>query len=117
MPTDGVIRILTVDDHALLRRGIAALVNAEPDMKLAAEATMPTRKRLRSSGSIRPDVTLLHVTFARKITRGPVGTASHRRRAAAQPAIPVRMPRKPVSRGVRSRDPPSRCKMRTRPQK
>jgi DNA-binding NarL/FixJ family response regulator len=34
----GPIRILTVDDHALLRQGIPALVNAEPDMKLVAEA-------------------------------------------------------------------------------
>jgi DNA-binding NarL/FixJ family response regulator len=33
------IRILTVDDHALLRRGIAALINAEPNMKLVAEAS------------------------------------------------------------------------------
>ena len=33
-----LIRILSVDDHALLREGIAALVNAEPDMKLIAEA-------------------------------------------------------------------------------
>ena len=33
------IRILTVDDHALLREGIAALVNAEPDMKLVGEAS------------------------------------------------------------------------------
>jgi YesN/AraC family two-component response regulator len=32
------IRVLTVDDHALLREGIAALVNAESDMKLVAEA-------------------------------------------------------------------------------
>ena len=33
------IRILTVDDHALLRKGIAVLLNAEPDMKLVAEAS------------------------------------------------------------------------------
>jgi DNA-binding NarL/FixJ family response regulator len=32
------IRILTLDDHPLLREGIAALVNAESDMKLVAEA-------------------------------------------------------------------------------
>ncbi len=30
----GMIRVLAVDDHALLRKGIAAVVNAEPDMKL-----------------------------------------------------------------------------------
>jgi DNA-binding NarL/FixJ family response regulator len=34
----GMIRILAVDDHALLRKGLAAVVNAEPDMKLVAEA-------------------------------------------------------------------------------
>ena len=31
-----LIRILTVDDHPLLRKGIAALVNNENDMKLVA---------------------------------------------------------------------------------
>jgi DNA-binding NarL/FixJ family response regulator len=34
-----LIRILTADDHPLLRKGIAALVNTEPDMKLIAEAS------------------------------------------------------------------------------
>ena len=33
------IRILTVDDHPLLREGIAALVNAESDMKVVGEAS------------------------------------------------------------------------------
>ena len=34
-----LIRILTVDDHPLLREGIAALVKAEADMELVAEAS------------------------------------------------------------------------------
>jgi DNA-binding NarL/FixJ family response regulator len=29
-----MIKVLSVDDHALLREGIAALVNAESDMKV-----------------------------------------------------------------------------------
>ena len=37
-PLRGPIRVLAVDDHALLREGIAALVNAESDMKFVAEA-------------------------------------------------------------------------------
>jgi DNA-binding NarL/FixJ family response regulator len=37
--TNKMIRILAVDDHALLRKGLAAVVNAEPDMKLVAEAS------------------------------------------------------------------------------
>jgi DNA-binding NarL/FixJ family response regulator len=34
-----MIRILAVDDHPLLRKGLAAAVNAEPDMKLVAEGS------------------------------------------------------------------------------
>jgi DNA-binding NarL/FixJ family response regulator len=34
-----MIGVLSVNDHALLREGIAALVNADSDMKLIAEAS------------------------------------------------------------------------------
>jgi hypothetical protein len=36
--SDKRIRILTVDDHPLLREGIAALVEGQPDMELVGEA-------------------------------------------------------------------------------
>ena len=54
----GLIRILTVDDHALLRNGIAGLVNAEPDMKMIAEAAtgLEAIKQFRQH---RPDITLM----------------------------------------------------------
>ena len=53
-----LIRILTVDDHALMRIGIATLVNAEPDMKLIGEASngQEAVERFRLD---RPDVTLM----------------------------------------------------------
>src|SRR5271156_5379824 len=53
-----LIRILTVDDHALLREGIAALVNTEPDMKLVAEASNG-EDAIEKFRSHRPDVTLM----------------------------------------------------------
>src|SRR3984885_898587 len=53
-----LIRILTVDDHPLLREGIAALVNAEPDMKLVAEASNG-EEAIEKFRSHRPDVTLM----------------------------------------------------------
>jgi DNA-binding NarL/FixJ family response regulator len=55
-----LIRILTVDDHALLRKGIAALVNAEPDMKLIAEASNGG-EAIESFQLHRPDVTLMDI--------------------------------------------------------
>jgi DNA-binding NarL/FixJ family response regulator len=58
MLADRVIRILTVDDHALLRRGIAALVNAEPDMKLIAEAASGS-EAVQQFNKCRPDITLM----------------------------------------------------------
>ena len=54
----GLIRILTVDDHALLREGIAALVNAESDMKLVAEASNG-QEAIAKFRMHRPDVTLM----------------------------------------------------------
>jgi DNA-binding NarL/FixJ family response regulator len=54
----GLIRILTVDDHALLREGIAALVNAERDMKLVAEASNG-QEAIEKFRVHRPDVTLM----------------------------------------------------------
>lgn len=53
-----LIRILTVDDHALLREGIAALVNAEPDMKLVAEASNG-HEAIEKFRLHHPDVTLM----------------------------------------------------------
>jgi DNA-binding NarL/FixJ family response regulator len=49
---------LTVDDHPLLRKGIAALVNAESDLKLVAEASNG-KEAIAAFRSHRPDVTLM----------------------------------------------------------
>jgi len=54
----GIIRILTADDHALLRKGIAALVNVESDMKLVAEASTG-EEAVKEFKKHRPDITLM----------------------------------------------------------
>jgi DNA-binding NarL/FixJ family response regulator len=56
--TPKLIRILAVDDHPLLREGIATLVNAEPDMKLVAEASNG-HEAIERFRLHRPDVTLM----------------------------------------------------------
>ena len=55
-----LIRILTVDDHPLLRKGIAALVNVEDDMKLVAEASTG-EEAIQKFRVHRPDVTLMDI--------------------------------------------------------
>ena len=52
------IRILTVDDHALLREGIAALLKVEPDMEVVAEASNG-KEAIEKFRMHQPDVTLM----------------------------------------------------------
>lgn len=58
MNTTAPIRILVVDDHPLLREGIAAVLEAQPDMQLVAEATNG-REAIERFREHRPDVTLM----------------------------------------------------------
>jgi DNA-binding NarL/FixJ family response regulator len=52
------IRILVVDDHPLLREGIAALVGGQTDMTLVAECSNG-REAVQAFRTHRPDVTLM----------------------------------------------------------
>ena len=53
-----LIRILAVDDHVLLRDGIAALVAGQPDMNLVGQASNG-REAIQQFRTLRPDVTLM----------------------------------------------------------
>ena len=77
----GPIRILAVDDHPVLRQGIAALVAGQSDMSLVAEASNG-REAIQQFRAHRPDVTLMdlqmpemngldaHDRDSRRISRG-----------------------------------------------
>ena len=52
------IRILAADDHALLRQGIASLIDIEPDMELVAQAATG-REAIEQFRRHQPDITLM----------------------------------------------------------
>lgn len=56
----GTIGLLVVDDHPVLRQGLAALLANEHDMRLMGEASNG-REALEQFRLLRPDVTLLDV--------------------------------------------------------
>ena len=56
--SDKSIRVFSVDDHPLLREGIATLVNNQPDMMLVGEASTGA-EAIQQFKQHMPDVTLL----------------------------------------------------------
>ncbi len=58
MNAETCIRVFSVDDHPLLREGIAAVVNNQPDMQIVAQAAN-AQEAIEQFRKHRPDVTLM----------------------------------------------------------
>ena len=57
-----IARILLVDDHALLRRGLATLIETEPDLVICAEAA--TRQAgLEAIATMKPDLVIADLSL------------------------------------------------------
>ncbi len=65
MTTEAQIRVLSVDDHPLLREGLAAIINNQPDMLLVAQACN-AQEAIQEYRKHRPDVTLMDLRLPDK---------------------------------------------------
>lgn len=64
MPTPKQLRILAVDDHPVLRAGMAAFIQGEKDMVVVGEASDGS-EAVEKFRSLRPDVTLMDLQMPR----------------------------------------------------
>jgi DNA-binding NarL/FixJ family response regulator len=75
------LRILIVDDHAVVRRGVRALLESQPQWEVAGEATTG-REAVEAARRVRPDIVVMDLSLpelngleaARQILKDSPGT-------------------------------------------
>ena len=56
------MKIILADDHRIIREGLRALLDKEPDMEVIAEAE-DGRTTVRLSREVKPDVVIMDITM------------------------------------------------------
>ncbi|MFH0172686.1 response regulator [Streptomyces cacaoi] len=82
------LRLLVADDHAVVRAGLRALLEGEPDLEVAAEAGSG-EDAVRLAARLAPDLVLMDLRFGSG--GGIDGIEAVRRLAAEAPGVPVVM--------------------------
>jgi two-component system response regulator NreC len=56
------IRVLLADDHAILRKGIRMLIDAQPDLEVVGEAKTG-REAIEEARKLKPDVVVMDLSL------------------------------------------------------
>jgi NarL family two-component system response regulator LiaR len=83
MTAERPIRVLLVDDHAIVRKGLAALIDQEAGIEVVGEAEDGERA-VQLVGRLRPDVVLMDLEMP-----GIGGTEATRRISESQPDVSI----------------------------
>lgn len=76
-------RVLVIDDHPLLRQGLAMLINQQQDMEVCGEAE-EAHAAMRNIAQFRPDIVILDISL-----KGPDGLELLKSIRALYPDLPV----------------------------
>ncbi|MFH9547996.1 response regulator [Streptomyces sp. NPDC051445] len=87
--TGAPLRLLLADDHAVVRAGLRALLEGEPDLAVVGEAGTG-EEAVRLAAQLVPDVVLMDLRFAGD-GASVDGVEAVRRLAVAAPGVPVVM--------------------------
>src|SRR5690348_6370496 len=77
------IRVLIVDDHAIVRQGLRAIIRVTPDMELVGEAGNG-REAVELAATTRPDIVLMDLVMPK-----PDGVAAIALIKRDQPAVRI----------------------------
>jgi DNA-binding NarL/FixJ family response regulator len=80
---NGKARVLLIDDHAILRQGLAQLINQEEDMMVCGEAE-EAPKGFEAVGVLKPDVAIVDISL-----KGGNGLELIKNIKASHPALPI----------------------------
>jgi len=78
-----LIRVLVADDHAIVRKGICALLDTEPDIEVIGEA-QDGQQVIAEAQRLRPDIILMDLVMP-----GTDGVEAIRRIRAARPEVRI----------------------------
>src|SRR5262245_22903929 len=60
--TEGKIKLLIADDHAILRQGLRRILESEPDMTVIGEASTGT-DAVKKARQLKPDVVIMDISM------------------------------------------------------